>query len=156
MLHGINRLASEKIFSPVSAIREPDKKRHGFAHVHSIPHDSRESTPNTDRHMPAGNYKQQPEFHFKKSLGDSMIGIRQQLLLLKILKNGVVTKDNNGVYSSDAFYRAIMFLRKNGMLYSERQSNYNSYYLSLKGNLVARWLAGLSNAPEEYRKYGII
>lgn len=55
-----------------------------------------------------------------------------------------VTSMNNGVYSSDAFYRATSFLKGNDLIYSKRRyDNTHEYFLTIKGEILARILMGV-------------
>lgn len=69
------------------------------------------------------------------------------------------TKKSQQIYTSLAFYRNITYLKRNKLLKSKRMavdSLENQYFLTLKGDILARILAGLTSAPEEYRKHSIV
>jgi len=75
------------------------------------------------------------------------------------LLKGKQTKKSQQIYTSLAFYRNITYLKRNKLLKSKRispDSLENQYFLTLKGDILARILAGLTSSPEEYRKHSIV
>jgi hypothetical protein len=82
--------------------------------------------------------------------------VKQQKFLILLLEKQV-TRRNNGLYKSGAFYRMVMYLKKNNLIQSRRQdNNQNIYMLTLKGNMMGKILAGLSDVPAETRdKFGL-
>lgn len=81
-----------------------------------------------------------------------MLSVKQQKFLIVLLDRHA-TKRNNGLYKSGAFYRMVIYLKGNNLIQSKRQeNNQNLYFLTLKGSMVARILAGLSDVPEETRE----
>lgn len=85
-----------------------------------------------------------------------MLSVKQQKFIIKLLEKNV-TKATNNLYGSRAFYRTITYLKNNNIVQSRRNKNgVNEYYLTIKGNALARLLAGLTDAdPEMNRKYGL-
>jgi chromosome segregation and condensation protein ScpB len=69
-----------------------------------------------------------------------------------------ITKSENKIYGSKAFYRVVRYLVDNNLIQKKRlRDNTAQYTLTIKGNLVARLLAGLKDSdPEMYEKYGLI
>lgn len=87
-----------------------------------------------------------------------MLSRKQQLFLMCLLK-GKSTRKQQDIYKSLAFYRNISYMKKNNLVRSRRirdDSLENVYILTIKGEIIARILAGLSSSPEEYRKHAII
>lgn len=81
-----------------------------------------------------------------------MLTKNQQKFLITLLKRRVTKKDN-GIYDSRAFYRVVAYLRKNNLIQSVRQkNNMNEYRLTLKGSFLARVLASLDDVDEKTRK----
>lgn len=81
-----------------------------------------------------------------------MLSIKQQKFLILLLQKHV-TKRNNGIYQSGAFYRMVIYLKKNNLIQSSRlENNENVYSLTLKGQMLSRVLSGLSDVPEDVRK----
>jgi predicted transcriptional regulator len=87
-----------------------------------------------------------------------MLSVKQQQLLLEIfvnyMRNGVNRRDVRGIYSSYvSFYRASKYLVDSGLLVKHRDQNHKSFYsLTLRGEILARIIAGLKGQPEEYQK----
>jgi len=77
---------------------------------------------------------------------------KHQLFLMGLLM-GRNTRKTQGVYGSLAFYRAITYLKRNNLIKARRLDDRieNGYYLTIKGNILARTLAGLTSSPEEFR-----
>jgi hypothetical protein len=82
---------------------------------------------------------------------------KHQLFLMGLLM-GRNTRKIQGVYGSLAFYRAITYLKRNNLIKARRLESSiieNGYYLTIKGNILARTLAGLTSSPEEFREKSI-
>jgi len=84
---------------------------------------------------------------------------KQQEFLLTLLVRDVTKKDNK-LYGSAAFYRMISYMRENGLVKTTEAKNDNRtihvYSLTTKGSLLARLLASLSDVKPEIRnEYGV-
>lgn len=71
-----------------------------------------------------------------------------------------VTKKDNKLYGSAAFYRMISYMRDNGLIKTTEAKNDNRtihvYSLTAKGSVLARLLASLNDVSPEIRKeYGV-
>jgi len=93
-----------------------------------------------------------------------MLSKNHQLFLMEVLI-GRNTKKKQHSYKSAAFYRNISYLKKNDLIKSkrafERKENGmfyldNIYALTIKGNILARTLAGLTSTPEEFKRKAIL
>lgn len=82
-----------------------------------------------------------------------MLSLKQQKLILMLLSRKIESK-NNGIYNSKAFYKTTSYLRKNGIIYSRKTGDgmTNEYYLTIKGQLLARILASFDDSPEKIRQ----
>lgn len=93
-----------------------------------------------------------------------MLSKKHQMFLMEVLI-GRNTKKSQHAYKSTAFYRNISYLKKNGLIKSRRVSAKrdsdilyleNIYVLTIKGSLLARTLAGLTSAPDEFKRKAIV
>ena len=86
-----------------------------------------------------------------------MLTQSQQKFLIKMLQRKL-TKQNNGVYDSRAFYRIVSYLRRNGLIQSSRNTeNIFEYRLTIKGSLLARLLASFDDNDDIIReKFGLM
>ena len=77
-----------------------------------------------------------------------MLSVKQQKFIMILLQKHA-TKKNNGLYASKAFYKMVAYLKKNGLIYSRKSAKgtSNEYYLTVKGQLMARILASFEDAP---------
>ena len=88
-----------------------------------------------------------------------MLTKKQQEFMLMLLTRDVTKKDNK-LYGSAAFYRMISYMRKNNLIKITEAKNDNRiihvYSLTKKGSMLARFLASLTDVNPEIRKeYGV-
>lgn len=83
-----------------------------------------------------------------------MLSVKQQKFMLMLLEKKMLTKRNNGLYSSKAFYKMIASLRRKGLVYSKKGNDgtANQYSLTVKGSIMARILASFDDAPPPVRE----
>jgi DNA-binding PadR family transcriptional regulator len=84
---------------------------------------------------------------------------QQEFLLILLVKD--VTKKDNKLYGSAAFYRMISYMRGNGLVKITEAKNDNRtihvYSLTLKGSFLARLLASFTDVkPEIKKEYGLM
>jgi len=82
----------------------------------------------------------------------------QKLLVMMLAKD--ITRKDNSIFKSKAFYRAITYLEKNGLVKRFQRENESSrteghrqvvIKLTFAGLVMAKMLAGLTDVPEETR-----
>lgn len=85
-----------------------------------------------------------------------MLTKKQQKFMVKLLERRMTKKDN-GLYNSKAFYRIASYLMRNNLITSVKlEDNINQYSLTITGSILARLLAGLEDVDEQVRrKFGI-
>jgi hypothetical protein len=89
-----------------------------------------------------------------------MLTKKQQEFLLILLVRDVTKKDNK-LYGSAAFYRMISYMRGNNLVKITESKNDNRtihvYSLTLKGSILARLLASFTDVkPEIKKEYGLM
>lgn len=83
----------------------------------------------------------------------AVLSVKQQKFLMMLLTKHA-TKKNNGLYSSKAFYKMVAYLKKNGLVYSRKaeKGTSNEYYLTVKGQLIARILASFEDSSPNIKE----
>lgn len=89
-----------------------------------------------------------------------MLTKKQQEFLITLLVRDVTKKDNK-LYGSAAFYRMISYMRGNGLVKTTEAKDdsrtIHIYSLTMKGSFLARLLASLTDVKKEIREeYGIL
>lgn len=90
-----------------------------------------------------------------------MLSAQQQEFLIKLfifyMEEGVKTKDTKKIYKSTlSFYKSVKYLQEAGLITKSREKdNTNRYFLTLKGEILARILCGLPENPESWKKLGM-
>jgi hypothetical protein len=85
-----------------------------------------------------------------------MLTKSQQKLIISMLMKDISRKENT-VYKSKAFYKACTYLERNNVIKKVPQED-KSYELelTLKGRLLAKILAGFNDTKEDIRqRYGL-
>ena len=90
-----------------------------------------------------------------------MLSPQQQSFLVRLfifnLEKGMKTKQTKKIYKSTlSFYKSVKYLQEAGYVFKQRsKDNTNTYFLSLKGELLARCLCSLPDHPESWRNLGM-
>lgn len=77
----------------------------------------------------------------------------QKLLVMMLAKD--ITRKDNSIFKSKAFYRAITYLEKNALVKRVQLADGSKQVrikLTFAGLVMAKMLAGLSDMPEETRR----
>jgi len=90
-----------------------------------------------------------------------MLSPQQQNFLVRLfifnLEKGMKTKQTKKIYKSTlSFYKSVKYLQQAGYIFKEREKdNTNTYFLTLKGEFLARCLCSLPDHPESWRSLGM-
>jgi DNA-binding PadR family transcriptional regulator len=78
-------------------------------------------------------------------------------LYIFYMDSGMKTKETKKIYKSTlSFYKSIKYLQEAGFIFKRREKdNTNKYFLTLKGEILARCLCSLPENPDSWRKLGM-